>query len=151
MNRLSAGNHTLIVNITEAKNHSFVLDFITYTPSFETLLSMPRLNDTTPTTTSLSTKSSHPVQVQTSDTPRPSPTAAIVGGVFGVIALALFSILGRWLFLRRRKAKQTEEISIYANEYLHQPQGNRMSRITSFHKLSPELFLNSRCKQPKCY
>jgi len=110
---LSPGNHILIVNITAANtsNLTFMLDYITYT-----LL----INNTTPTTMSalvnssrsLGNPSSQPSQVQASGTPQP---AAIVGGVIGVLALGvLVTILGRWLFLRRKKAKQTEHISIYS-------------------------------------
>ena len=40
---LSAGAHTLILNITDLENHSFNLDFITYTPSFSTPATMPVL------------------------------------------------------------------------------------------------------------
>ena len=127
LDRLSAGDHTLIVNITEANNQIFMLDYITYTPSFTTLSSMPLLNTTSITTsttasttasTSLGNPSSQPSQAQSSSTPQPSPTAAIVGGVIGGLAFGVFvAILGTCLFLRRRRARQTENISqdLYAS------------------------------------
>ncbi len=142
VDNLFAGDHTLIVNITVANNHAFVLDYITYTPSFETLLSMPLLSNTTPTTTSVSIKSStssgnpspQPSQVQTS--PRPSLTAAVVGGVIGVLALVLVAILGRWLILRRRKAKQTEDISLYLYDYHQHESGTlRIISLLMSHRL----------------
>ncbi len=40
---LSAGAHTLVMKITDLENHSFNLDFITYTPSFSTPAAMPVL------------------------------------------------------------------------------------------------------------
>ena len=40
---LSVGAHTLILNITDLENHSFNLDFMTYTPSFSTPATMPVL------------------------------------------------------------------------------------------------------------
>jgi hypothetical protein len=144
---LPVGNHTLIVNITAAENQSFVLDYITYGPSFETLSSMPLLDNTTSITTSAtiwsSTSSPQPSQAQTSGT-RPS-RIAIVGGVIAALTLVLIAILGRWLFVRRRKAKEIVEVSQYVQEY--QP-GSGMLRIPLFtHEPSSEFFLNYRCKQ----
>ena len=111
---LAAGDHTLIVNVTEVNNRTFMLDYITYTPSFATFAAMPLLSNTTSTITSASVNTStslgnQPSQVGTS---QPLQTAAIVGGVIGVLALGvLVAIMG--LFLRRRKAKQAENISQY--------------------------------------
>jgi len=52
LDNLSAGDHTLVVNITAANNQTFILDYITYTPSFATLSLMPLLSNTMSTTTS---------------------------------------------------------------------------------------------------
>ena len=41
LNPLAAGDHTLVINITQCVNQTFMLDYITYTPSFETLASIP--------------------------------------------------------------------------------------------------------------
>ena len=130
---LSAGDHTLIVNITSANNQTFILDYITYTPSFE-MLSM---NNTTTTFTSItSSPSPGNPSLPTSGTPQP---AAIVGGVIGVLTLGiLVAILGRWLFLRRRKSKQTETFPIPCTV---------RSRIIVYYSITycPSDF---RCKQP---
>jgi len=137
VDNLFAGDHTLVVNITVANTHTFVLDYITYTPSFETLLSMPVLSNTTPTTTSGSIKSSgnsQPSQVQTSGAPRPSLTAAIVSGVIGMLALVLVAILGRWLFLRRRKSRQTKDISPFYHQ--HESGTFRKLLLLKSHRLS---------------
>jgi len=124
LDNLSAGDHTLVVNITAANNQTFILDYITYTPSFATLSLMPLLSNTMSTTTS--TPLGNPSSSQL-----PS-TAAIIGGVIGALALgALFAILGTRLFLRRRKAKQTEDISqdLYASigEQDHQQRSGTIS------------------------
>jgi hypothetical protein len=47
---LAAGDHILVINITQCVNQTFILDYITYTPSFSTLASMPNLT-LLPTTT----------------------------------------------------------------------------------------------------
>jgi len=103
---LSGGNHTLIVNITTINNQTFMLDYITYKPWFETL---PSTTVMSIKPSSLRNPSSQPsTQVHTSNTPQP---AAIVGGVIGLLALGvLVAILGRLLYLQRRKSKQTENI-----------------------------------------
>jgi hypothetical protein len=108
----SPGDHTLVVNITIANNLTFVLDYITYKPSFETL---SVINTTRPSTTVMSSPSlrnptSPPAQVQGALRP-----AAIVGGIIGLLAIGiLVAILGRF-FLLRRKAKQTRDILMYEN------------------------------------
>ena len=130
-----------------------MFDYITYTPSFATLSSMPLLNTTSATTsttsTSLGNPSSQPSQAQSSSTSQPSPTAAIVGGVIGGLAFGvLVAILGTCLFLRRRKAKEPEFIS----QGLYTPTDERngmLSIMSIIYSLSSELFLNSRCKQPQ--
>ena len=140
---LPHGDHTLVVNITMANNHEFVLDYITYNPSFELLLNMPLLGNTTPTTTFRSINSPTPLGSPTPQTSnvQPLPTAAILGGVNGVLAVVLLAILGRWLFLHRRRTKQTEDPSPYnLYEHYHQP-GNGMlnySKVPS-HRLSRSL------------
>ena len=121
LDNLAAGDHTLIVNVTVADNHSFVLDYITYTPSFDTVLSMPLFNNTTtigPTSTiksstSLGSPSPKPSKVENSTSPiRTNRTATIVSAVMGVLAIVLVAILGRWVFLRWRKPKKPEGIPL---------------------------------------
>jgi len=114
---LPAGDHTLVVNITFARHLDFILDYITYKPSFDTLLSMPLLNNTTTTIPSVSTDSYPSSAPQPSQVGTPQRlTVAIVGGIIGALALA--AILGTWLFLERRKARQTENISQYQDGVL---------------------------------
>ena len=123
MNNLLPGNHTLIGNITTAKNQTFILDYITYNPSFEIT--------STSTSGSINNSSTHPSQVHTSgsSTPQSVRTVAILGGVTGVLALLLLAILGRWLFLRGRKVKQTDDPPPFSYEY-HEPDNSGMLRIT---------------------
>ena len=91
---LAAGNHILVINITQCINQTFILDYITYTPSFSTLASMPNLTNL-PTTTfkshsSSATSSGSPFfitngsQVSQSNIERKKiPISAIVGGILG--------------------------------------------------------------------
>ena len=38
---LQAGSHTLVVNVTECVNQTLAFDYVTFTPSFATLATMP--------------------------------------------------------------------------------------------------------------
>jgi hypothetical protein len=109
---LSAGNHTLVIKLTQCDNHAFALDYITYTPSFANLVSMPGFVPSAPTSstpgivsTPVSSKAgASPTTSQTSHSKR-TPVGSIVGGVGGVlVALALIAFLLFWL--RRRKLKK---------------------------------------------
>jgi len=146
LENLSAGDHTLIVNITAARGQAFTLDYITY--AFGSL-SLPVSNSTPLSSTSLGNPSAQPSSVQNPGTLRQSPTAAIVGGVIGVASLIV--ILGLWLFLRRRRANQLETDN--TSQFVYAPDGynyqNGMLRIRCInHYLSSGVFLNFRCKQP---
>jgi len=121
MNNLLPGNHTLIGNITTAENQTFILDYITYNPSLEI---------TSTSTSGSINPSTQPSQVQTpsSSTPQSVRTVAILGGVTGVLAILLLAILGRWLFLRGRNVKQSDDPPLSSYEY--EPDNSGMLRIT---------------------
>ncbi|KAJ3815075.1 hypothetical protein F5876DRAFT_31433 [Lentinula aff. lateritia] len=89
---LQAGNHSLIMNITQIDgNRTFVFDYLTYQPSFSFLSSKPNF-----TASALSGSES-------SSTSLPSP--AIIGGVVGgVLGVAL--IVALFFLLRRRRNRQ---------------------------------------------
>jgi hypothetical protein len=91
---IPAGNHTLVVNITACVNQTFIFDYLTYTPSFSSLATMPNL--TTQTSSSSSTTSSPSTHL---------PIGGIVGGVLGGLAL-LFSVVATILVLRRNRSKK---------------------------------------------
>ncbi|KAF8878217.1 hypothetical protein BD779DRAFT_1219268 [Infundibulicybe gibba] len=104
---LAPGNHTLSIKITEISNLTFVMDYLTYSPSFDSLTT--KSNTTTPTTPTPSTSTSTSLPTGSS-----SPTHSknglvrgVVGGVAGVVvvlALALFIVYkgrrGNWAFRR---------------------------------------------------
>ncbi|KAF8878216.1 hypothetical protein BD779DRAFT_1555101 [Infundibulicybe gibba] len=95
---LAPGNHTLSMNITEISNLTFVMDYLTYSASFDSLTTTP--NITAPTTPAPSTSPSTSLPTGSS-----SPTHSnnglvrgVVGGVAGIIvvlAIALFIIYKR--------------------------------------------------------
>ena len=86
---LAAGDHTLVITLTQCVNHEFALDYITYSPSFASLASMPSLAFTTQTASYYSKKSA---------------VGTIVSGVFGgLMVFAFMAFLCFWL--RRRKSK----------------------------------------------
>jgi hypothetical protein len=118
---LSAGDHTLVIKLTQCKNHTFAFDYITYTPSFANLASMPSFVPSAPTSSasgvvsttpysgpaSVSSKAgasptaSHASQ-QSALGSKQTPVGSIVGGVVGVLlAFSLITFIFFWL--RRRK------------------------------------------------
>ncbi|EDR05984.1 uncharacterized protein LACBIDRAFT_294728 [Laccaria bicolor S238N-H82] len=94
---LTAGDHTLVVNVTKCVTQTFIFDYLTYQPSFSTLATMPNL--TLPASTN-----------GTSHTTTSTPVGAIVGGVIGGLAL-LFLLIGGFLWFRKKKAQDDQEES----------------------------------------
>jgi hypothetical protein len=92
LDNLPLGTHTLLVNVTEANNQTFMLDYITYRPTFSTLSSMPPLSPIP----SLSPSSSTAQQSVT--------TGALVSGVIGGVLVAMILAI-LWVILRRRRAQ----------------------------------------------
>ncbi|KAF8874034.1 hypothetical protein BD779DRAFT_1451272 [Infundibulicybe gibba] len=95
---LAPGNHTLSINITEINNLTFVMDYLTYSPSFNSLTT--KLNVTTPTTPAPSTSTSLQASSSssTSTLSKNGYVGGVVGGVAGVVvtlALALFIVYKR--------------------------------------------------------
>jgi len=108
---LAATDHTLVINITQCVNQTFILDYITYSPSFSTLASMPNLTNLPTTTTfksgsSSATSSGSPFS-QSNIERKKIPISAIVGGVVGgIVVLVLIGfLLG---YLRRNRAHSCE-------------------------------------------
>ncbi|KAJ3992466.1 hypothetical protein F5050DRAFT_919472 [Lentinula boryana] len=96
---VTTGNHTLLVNVTDAVgNQTFVFDYLTYIPSFESLASKPNFTGT-------AVGSALPTQVaptQGNDNARHSNTGAIVGGVVGgLLGIVLLAVLVILVFRRR--------------------------------------------------
>jgi len=100
-NDLPPGPHTLWLNITEANDQTFILDYITYRPSFDTLSSMPSISASSSSTTgSASSSTAHGSRHSVS-------TGAIVGCVFGGVAfVVLVTILVILLILWWRRAQE---------------------------------------------
>ncbi|KAK7444838.1 hypothetical protein VKT23_015156 [Stygiomarasmius scandens] len=98
---LTAGNHTLSANITDASgSQKFILDYILYTPSFSSLASKPNFD--LPELPSSSARSG-PIETgpANSQTNSSAPTGAIVGGVVGGFIVILLAIILFW-YQRRR-------------------------------------------------
>ncbi|KAF8962593.1 hypothetical protein BDZ97DRAFT_1824447 [Flammula alnicola] len=120
VDNIAAGNHTLVMNITEVENQTFILDYITYTPAFSTLATMPNLtgiSTPTPGSSTTTTRSTATTLAQTASqqtasqgsqqevaTKKTTPVGAITGGVVGGLALLIFAIL-LLFWLRKRRAK----------------------------------------------
>jgi hypothetical protein len=116
---LTAGDHTLVVNLTKCVNQTFIFDYLTYQPSFSTLATMPNL--TLPASTN---GTSHTTTTST-------PIGAIVGGVLGGLAL-LFLLIGAFLWFRKRKAQddqgESNQITAFAAPNSEQANLGRFSQ-----------------------
>jgi hypothetical protein len=93
---LTAGDHTLVVNVAKCVNQTFIFDYLTYEPSFSTLATMPNL--TLPASTNGT--SLHTATIST-------PVGAIVGGVLGGLVL-LFLLIGAFLWFQKRKSQEDQ-------------------------------------------
>jgi len=100
LDSLPSGIHTLLVNITAARNQSFILDYITYKPSFDTLSSMPSL--------ALIPSLSSGIPAPSNSTASGSrQSGAIVGGVLGGLAFGgLVTVLVALFILHWRRARK---------------------------------------------
>jgi hypothetical protein len=89
---LQSGDHTLIVNVTDCINQTFAFDYLTYTPTFSTLATMPNLTQST--TGGSSSQSSG----------RKGSAGIVAGGIVGAVLLVLLAAL-IFIFRRRKKAR----------------------------------------------
>ncbi|CAA7267297.1 unnamed protein product [Cyclocybe aegerita] len=116
MDRLSPGEHKLDIEITHSDNQSFILDFITYSPSFDSISRVPAPSISSSSSKPLTTTSGSNGRIynpKTSSTPESNfestgekiSPEAIVGIVVG--ALAFLALIGIFIFciLRRRVKK----------------------------------------------
>ena len=113
---IQPGDHTLVINITQCINQTFMFDYITYIPSFSTLATMPNLTSiTTSTANAISTTGTYTTAVtsQVNDSGnhhKSSPTGAIVGGIVGgLAAIAILCLLFVWLQKRRGNENDSQE------------------------------------------
>ncbi|KAJ3886874.1 hypothetical protein GG344DRAFT_81284 [Lentinula edodes] len=120
---LLAGNHTLIMNITQANgNQSFILDYLTYQPSFSFLAGKPNF------TASASSASDSPL-LSASNTGMTGAMihngmniGAIVGGVLGgliSIFISLLFFLWRWRRHRADIERRLQESIFQPFQHLH--------------------------------
>ncbi|KAF9077606.1 hypothetical protein BDP27DRAFT_1253642 [Rhodocollybia butyracea] len=120
---IEAGNHTLLMNVTQATgNQSFVFDYLTYTPSFSFLATKPNF---TASITSPSVASSTPSSTSTS---HKLNAAAIIGGVSAgvVVALVLATIV---LVKFRREQRQKNELGL--EKYTYWPSASDLQQPKS--------------------
>jgi hypothetical protein len=113
---IPTGNHTLILNITDISNQTFIFDYLVYSPSFSSLATMPNLTSTSRSNTSpgspnLNSSTATQTEIRGGDgsnKANATPIGTIVGGaVGGTLGLAsLVTIIIILLFLRNQCAKR---------------------------------------------
>ena len=94
---LASGDHTLVLDVTVCNGQTFELDYILYSPSFNTLADKPNYSGSSTSSTRTLPAPSESGSSQVS-TGKSSHVGAIVGGVIGGIAailIAFFIILCR--------------------------------------------------------
>ena len=117
LDNLSAGNHKLVVNVTQADNQTFILDYISYKPSFNSLATMPNITGTSTSSTSRAVSSATSqgtavATVSSSGSQQPVSTGTIVGASIGALAFGiLLTALVVYLVLRRRKTPEWNRYS----------------------------------------
>ncbi|KAF9477549.1 hypothetical protein BDN70DRAFT_896427 [Pholiota conissans] len=88
---ITAANHTLVVNITEIRNPTFVFDYITYSPSFLSLATMSN-----PAAAYTSSINAPQIDMGVKKAPTGVIASACVGGIFLLIlVIAMIVCLGR--------------------------------------------------------
>lgn len=98
---LQAGNHTVLLNLTACTDQTLMVDFLTYTPSFSTLATMPNLTSSSDSAQTVSSTSSSSASSSTKVS-----VGAIVGGTLGGCALLI--LLGFLLFWRRNHSQRLQ-------------------------------------------
>jgi hypothetical protein len=129
MENLPGGTHTLLVNITEAVNQFYILDFITYKPAFDTLSSMPTLSSHAGSTPSSGSIARQLV-----------PTGATIGGVLGGLTFGvLATILVISFILRGRRAREQDHAHCATTLGSNENHPNGVFSKSSHYRLFPRL------------
>ncbi|KDR80180.1 hypothetical protein GALMADRAFT_136709 [Galerina marginata CBS 339.88] len=155
---IAGGSHTLVINITHCTNQSFILDYITYLPSFTTLSQMPNYTTTTTTTSQKSSmapvgtgRTSNPIKTPNNNEKSPHKISAttITGGILGgFIFFAIGGLLICWLCKRRgKKSHRRIGSDLYADPStplmqssptsLHRSMATRPISVNSHRSVSP--------------
>ena len=150
---LQSGNHTLVVDVTSVTNsQTFIFDYLTYTPTFSSLATMPNLTGLsfTSTATGSSGKSqtaaatgAHSSSTSTSSasaassSKSSSPAGAIAGGVIG--GLILLSAVAAFFFWygRRSGSQKTAQSTALPTNYASEPLAANMRQQTPGQASSP--------------
>ena len=103
---LSASDHTLVIHVTQCLNHAFAFDYITYSPSFSNLASMPSLGFT--------------ASSQRSAGLNKVTLGGIIGGSVALLLMAFACIV---CIIRRRRSKKNKENSALTPPDAFQTQG----------------------------
>ncbi|KAJ7586737.1 hypothetical protein C8J56DRAFT_1052079 [Mycena floridula] len=114
--KLDAGDHTILVNLTECDSSTLIVDYIAYEPSFSSWSTMPNISlpslGSQGTTTFPGAATGNTTPVTTSGSKK-TPVGAIAGGVVG--AWVLLTLLGLFLFWRR-KYQRKEKPSAFTDQ-----------------------------------
>ncbi|KAJ7572277.1 hypothetical protein C8J56DRAFT_875883 [Mycena floridula] len=140
---LEAGNHTVTFTLSKCVNQTLIVDYITYAPSFSTLLTMPNLTGLTfpfdvPTAGPTSpTNSSFPAPNNPANSK--SHMAALVAGLVAALCLLSCLILLCIWWHRRRQNRPSIPVKSDSEQALS---------IEPFHSIFRSTMHSKRHKQP---
>ncbi|KAG5652722.1 hypothetical protein H0H81_003973 [Sphagnurus paluster] len=122
-NNLTAGNHTLTIEIVGNTNGSvLVLDYLLYTPSFQTLAE--KLNPVPATSGSPTPSPSGFPAGSAAGEKSSTPVGAIAGGIvagLAVLALLIFVFCRKWMMRREKAPKASGKLLSFRHYYDDEP------------------------------
>ncbi|KAF5347043.1 hypothetical protein D9758_011635 [Tetrapyrgos nigripes] len=152
---LPPGNHTLVFTVQDSKieiigavgDAVIGVDYILYTPSFQTIKDKPLFpvaDSGSSTTTTAGPSPTDGGNHESSGSSSKSNTGAVLGGVIGAVALCALVIFGLWLRRRKQRKRTLKELSHQVPEpfLIHEGQRTSQTNIgTKNHSLPNPTYL----------
>lgn len=111
---LPVGDHTITLTLTSCTNQTLFIDYIFYSPGFDTLATMPNVTispDSSPAAAGSSSPSPSPTNTPTPGSisnltsSKTVPLGPIIGGAVGGVCLLVIICLSIFWFIRRRRLR----------------------------------------------
>ncbi|KIK04494.1 hypothetical protein K443DRAFT_417841 [Laccaria amethystina LaAM-08-1] len=147
LDSILSGNHMLVVNVISVTGgQTFIFDYLTYTPYFWSLASMPNLTGVSSTSGAHSSSTSTPSPSVTSSS-KSSPAGAIAGGMIGgLILLSAIAAFFYW-FGKRSASQNTAQNTALPTNYASEPLSTNMRQQTPSNENTISPFLDAGVTQ----
>ena len=135
---LQSGNHTLVVDVSVVRDsQAFIFDYLTYTPTFSSLATMPNLTGFSATSTATGSSETAGATGAHSSSKSSSLAGAIAEGVIGgIILLSAVAAFCFW-YGRRSASQKTAQSTALPTNYASEPLAANMRQQTPGHTSSP--------------